>query len=99
MSALKARFIPMRRRDGGLLDHALSTRSRFGPKFCKRRARCPLAPQPRWLCHAFIVCGSSREDGKYNRGFRTDTGQFAAGKKRDGSLVFSADCAENECGA
>ena len=46
-----------------------------------------------------LVCGRSRKDRKYNCGFRTDTGQFAAGKKRDRSLVFSADCAQKRCRA
>src|SRR4029077_10721451 len=45
------------------------------------------------------VCGSSREDGKYRRGFRTHTRQFAAGKKRDHSLVFKADFAQKQCRA
>src|SRR5436853_2074247 len=35
-----------------------------------------------------------REDGEYKRGFCIDAGQFAAGKKRDCSLLFRADRAQ-----
>src|SRR5205814_9685655 len=72
-----------------------SAQSRLG-RVLPTASKMPTGPTAK-MAVLHIVCGSSCEDGKYHRGFRTDTGQSAAGEKRDGSLVFGADCAQKQC--